>query len=165
MAGIEEGDPLALDNQLCFALYTASRALTGLYREILTDLELTYPQYLVMLVLWERGTSPVKELGLALSLDTGTLSPLLRRMEGAGLLTRRRGPEDERIVHVALTDEGERLRERAEGIPHRVLCATDLPEGKVEDLRALLDHVTRSVTAQAGHRTTSRTGPGERPDP
>ncbi|MBR8743095.1 MarR family winged helix-turn-helix transcriptional regulator [Nocardiopsis sp. MG754419] len=155
MAGTDEGDPLALDNQLCFALYTASRALTGLYREILTDLGLTYPQYLVMLALWEHGTLPVKELGQVLSLDTGTLSPLLRRMEGAGLLTRRRGPEDERIVRVRLTEEGERLRDRADGIPDQVLCATDLPLEKAVELRTLLDHVTRSVNATTGDRTTS----------
>ncbi|MEU3018732.1 MULTISPECIES: MarR family transcriptional regulator [unclassified Nocardiopsis] len=144
------GDPLALDRQLCFSLYTASRALTGLYREVLADLGLTYPQYLVMLVLWERGTLPVKELGLALSLDSGTLSPLLRRMEGAGLLTRRRGPEDERIVRVSVTDEGGRLRERAGGVPEQILCATDLPADRVEELRELLDHVTRSVSAATG---------------
>ena len=146
MSGTDGGNPLALDRQLCFSLYTASRALTGLYRELLTDLDLTYPQYLVMLVLWEQGTLPVKELGQALSLDTGTLSPLLRRMESAGLLTRRRGPEDERIVHVSITEQGAKLRDRAGEIPERVLCATDLPPERVKDLRALLDHVTRSVT-------------------
>jgi DNA-binding MarR family transcriptional regulator len=154
MAGTDGGDPLALDRQLCFSLYTASRALTGLYREILTDLGLTYPQYLVMLVLWERGTLPVKELGLALSLDSGTLSPLLRRMEGAGLLTRRRGPEDERIVHVSVTEEGTRLRELAGDIPDQLLCATDLSAERVEELRVLLDHVTRSVTASTGRAAT-----------
>ncbi|GAB3712720.1 MarR family winged helix-turn-helix transcriptional regulator [Nocardiopsis nanhaiensis] len=146
MSGADGGNPLALDRQLCFSLYTASRALTGLYRELLTDLDLTYPQYLVLLVLWERSTLPVKELGRALSLDTGTLSPLLRRMESAGLLTRRRGPEDERIVHVSITEQGAKLRDRAGEIPERVLCATDLPPERVKDLRALLDHVTRSVT-------------------
>ena len=146
MSGADGGNPLALDRQLCFSLYTASRALTGLYRELLTDLDLTYPQYLVLLVLWERSTLPVKELGRALSLDTGTLSPLLRRMESAGLVTRRRGPEDERIVHVSITEQGAKLRDRAGEIPERVLCATDLPPERVKDLRALLDHVTRSVT-------------------
>ncbi|GAA1077850.1 MarR family transcriptional regulator [Nocardiopsis exhalans] len=150
MAGIDEGDPLALDRQLCFSLYTASRALTGLYREILADLELTYPQYLVMLVLWERETLPVKELGLALSLDSGTLSPLLRRMEGAGLLTRRRGPQDERIVHVSITEEGVRLRERAGGIPERVLRATDLPPARLAELQGTLDHLTRAVSQATG---------------
>ncbi|WP_017580396.1 MarR family winged helix-turn-helix transcriptional regulator [Nocardiopsis valliformis] len=154
MAGTDEGNPLALDRQLCFSLYTASRALTGLYREILADLELTYPQYLVMLVLWERETLPVKELGLALSLDSGTLSPLLRRMEGAGLLTRRRGPEDERIVHVSITEEGTRLRERATGIPEQILCATDLPLARLGELQGMLDHLTRSVTRATGRGAT-----------
>ncbi|QVJ02935.1 MarR family transcriptional regulator [Nocardiopsis eucommiae] len=160
MTETDGGDPLALDRQLCFSLYTASRALTGLYREILADLGLTYPQYLVMLVLWERGTLPVKELGIALSLDSGTLSPLLRRMEGAGLLTRRRGPEDERIVHVSVTDEGGRLRELARGIPDQVLSATDLPVSRIEELRGLLDHVTRSVAGAAGRTTASGPDPG-----
>lgn len=154
MAGTDGGDPLALDRQLCFSLYTASRALTGLYREILAELELTYPQYLVMLVLWERETLPVKELGLALSLDSGTLSPLLRRMEGAGLLTRRRGPEDERIVHVSITEQGARLRERAGEIPEQILCATDLPVARLEELQGMLDHLTRSVTRATGRGTT-----------
>ena len=163
MAGTDGGNPLALDQQLCFSLYTASRALTGLYREILADLDLTYPQYLVMLVLWERNTLPVKELGLALSLDTGTLSPLLRRMEGAGLLTRRRGPEDERIVHVSITERGVQLRDRTGEIPESVLCATGLPAARVDDLRELLDHVTRSVTAAtdgSAKRTSRGTGTG-----
>ncbi|MBQ1084423.1 MULTISPECIES: MarR family winged helix-turn-helix transcriptional regulator [unclassified Nocardiopsis] len=160
MAGTDEGDPLALDRQLCFSLYTASRTLTGLYREILADMGLTYPQYLVMLVLWERGTLPVKELGIALSLDSGTLSPLLRRMEGAGLLTRRRGPEDERIVHVSVTDEGSRLRELARGVPDQVLHATGLPVARIEELRGLLDHVTRSVTGAAGRTATPDPDPG-----
>ncbi|GHC81459.1 MarR family transcriptional regulator [Nocardiopsis terrae] len=159
MAGTDEGDPLALDRQLCFSLYTASRALTGLYREILADLELTYPQYLVMLVLWEQGTLPVKELGRALNLDTGTLSPLLRRMEGAGLLTRRRGPEDERIVHVSVTEEGSRLRDRAGPVPAQILCATGLPPERLGELRTLLDQVTRSVTA-ATEGTATRTDRG-----
>lgn len=158
MSGADGGNPLALDRQLCFSLYTASRALTRLYRELLTDLDLTYPQYLVMLVLWERSTLPVKELGRSLSLDTGTLSPLLRRMESAGLLTRRRGPEDERIVHVSITEQGAKLRDRAGEIPERVLCATDLPPEQVKDLRALLDHVTRSVTdaVEGSARRTDR---------
>ncbi|MFC4561773.1 MarR family winged helix-turn-helix transcriptional regulator [Nocardiopsis mangrovi] len=144
-----EGDPLSLDNQLCFAVYAASRALTGLYRELLADLGLTYPQYLVMLVLWERGTLPVKELGAALRLDSGTLSPLLRRLEAGGLVARTRGTDDERVVRIALTDRGAALRERATGIPDRVLCATGIPEDGVGELRALLDRITESAGAAA----------------
>ncbi|MFC3996880.1 MarR family winged helix-turn-helix transcriptional regulator [Nocardiopsis sediminis] len=142
-------DPLSLDNQLCFAVYAASRALTGLYRELLADLGLTYPQYLVMLVLWERGTLPVKELGAALRLDSGTLSPLLRRLEAGGLVRRTRDTGDERVVHIALTGQGATLRERAVDIPGRVLCSTGIPEDRIGELRALLDRITESAGAAA----------------
>lgn len=144
MADNEE-DRLALDKQLCFSLYAASRALTGLYRELLEDLELTYPQYLVMLALWERGTLSVKDLSVALHLDSGTLSPLLRRLEGAGLLTRERSAEDERVVHVSLTEAGRRLRERARGIPDDLLCASELTRGQARGLKEHLDELTRAV--------------------
>ena len=143
MAESAEEDRLALDTQLCFSLYAASRALTGLYRELLEDLELTYPQYLVMLALWEQGTLSVKELSLALHLDSGTLSPLLRRLEGAGLLTRERGVEDERVVHVTLTEDGQRLRDRARGIPDDLLCASELPRDQARGLKERLDDLTR----------------------
>src|SRR3954465_4538626 len=108
---------LELDDQLCFALYAASRAVTNAYRPLLAELDLTYPQYLVMLVLWQRGTSTVKALGDALQLDYGTLSPLLKRLEAAGLVRRERRPDDERSVRVVLTDAGAALRGRAEAVP------------------------------------------------
>ncbi|WP_017611568.1 MarR family winged helix-turn-helix transcriptional regulator [Nocardiopsis salina] len=145
MAHEAGGDRLALDNQLCFSLYTASRALTGFYRELLEGLGLTYPQYLVMLVLWERGPLTVKELGRALHLDSGTLSPLLRRLQGAGLITRERADEDERIVRVAPTEDGVRLRERAHNIPDALLCAAELSTERARALRESLDAVTRAV--------------------
>ncbi|GAA3743854.1 DNA-binding MarR family transcriptional regulator [Spinactinospora alkalitolerans] len=140
---------LSLDNQLCFAVYAASRALTGLYRELLAELGLTYPQYLVMLVLWEHEEVSVKELGAALRLDSGTLSPLLRRLEGAGLVRRRRAGEDERVVRVALTGAGAALRERAVEVPECVLRAVDLPDARVTELRDLLGHLTETVGAAA----------------
>ena len=145
MAEGTEEDRLTLDKQLCFSLYTASRALTGLSRELLEDLELTYPQYLVMLALWERGTLSVKELSVALHLDSGTLSPLLRRLEGAGLLTRERSTEDERVVHVALTGAGQQLRDRALGVPDDLLCATELTRDQARGLKEHLDELTRAV--------------------
>lgn len=116
-------DPLALDRQVCFALYAASRAVTAAYRPLLEPLGLTYPQYLVMLVLWERGTLAVGDVGAALHLDSGTLSPLIKRMEAAGLVERRRSADDERRVLVALTTEGRGLRERAIEIPGRIVEA------------------------------------------
>jgi len=110
-----------LDNQLCFSLYSASLAMTKLYKPLLDALELTYPQYLVMLVLWEADGPSVSALGERLSLDSGTLTPLLKRMEGAGWLARQRSAEDERRVHVWLTPAGRQLQARAAHIPGCVL--------------------------------------------
>jgi DNA-binding MarR family transcriptional regulator len=134
-----------LDEQICFALYGASRAVTGRYRELLAPLGVTYPQYLVLLVLWESDAISVTALGEKLHLDSGTLSPLLRRMEKAGLLTRDRAKDDERSVLVSLTESGDSLRALAAGIPDQ-LCAS-LGIGLVEiqamrdQLALLADHV------------------------
>lgn len=121
---------LRLDNQLCFALYSASLAMTKLYKPLLDELGLTYPQYLALLVLWEQDGVSVSELGQRLSLDSGTLTPLLKRLETAGLLTRLRDTEDERRVRVVLTAEGRALKARARRIPGCILAATqcDLAE-------------------------------------
>jgi MarR family transcriptional regulator, organic hydroperoxide resistance regulator len=108
---------LLLDEQLCFALYAASRRMTAAYRPLLEALDLTYPQYLVMLVLWERDGVAVRELGARLQLDSGTLTPLLKRLEQAGLVARRRRQSDEREVEISLTDAGRKLHERAADIP------------------------------------------------
>lgn len=124
-------DPmLLLDNQLCFALYSASLAMTKLYKPLLDELGLTYPQYLVMLALWEQEGLMVSELGERLSLDSGTLTPLLKRLEAAGLVSRVRDVRDERRVHITLTAAGRRLRNRAQRIPSCVVAATQcsLPE-------------------------------------
>ncbi len=115
---------LALDRQFCFALYSASHAMTKTYKPMLDALGLTYPQYLVMLVLWEQDAILVKDIGARLFLDSGTLTPLLKRLEGNGLVSRNRNPLDERQVRVALTDAGRALRTRAEAIPEQVLCAS-----------------------------------------
>lgn len=140
-----ESDGLELDRQLCFALYAASRAVTRLYRPLLDALGLTYPQYLVMLVLWERGSVTVKELGAALELDSGTLSPLLKRLESAGLVSRTRTADDERSVRVTPTETGVALRQRARGVPRQVVCATGLPVTDVAQLRDQLRAITESV--------------------
>jgi MarR family transcriptional regulator, organic hydroperoxide resistance regulator len=115
---------LLLDNQLCFALYSASLAMTKLYKPLLDELGLTYPQYLVMLVLWEGDGLMVTELGQRLSLDSGTLTPLLKRLEASGLISRIRAVEDERRVHVTLTAAGRKLRARADKVPACVLAAS-----------------------------------------
>ncbi len=110
--------PLALDNQLCFALYSASLAMTKLYKPVLAPLGLTYPQYLTLLALWERDGQGVSELGERLCLDSGTLTPLLKRMEASGWLLRRRSTDDERRVMVYLTERGQALRNQARKVPH-----------------------------------------------
>ncbi|MCX5421400.1 MarR family winged helix-turn-helix transcriptional regulator [Streptomyces sp. NBC_00078] len=126
---------LLLDDQLCFALYAAQRAVTSSYRPLLDELGLTYPQYLVLLVLWERGESTVKALAAALRLDYGTLSPLLKRLESAGLVRRERAAHDERSVLVACTGRGEELRKRAACVPGALLAATGLDAREVARLR------------------------------
>ncbi|AVH61376.1 MarR family transcriptional regulator [Streptomyces dengpaensis] len=126
---------LLLDDQLCFALYAAQRAVTAAYRPLLEELGLTYPQYLVLLVLWERGETTVKELATALRLDYGTVSPLLKRLESAGLVRRERSAHDERSVRVTLTGRGELLRERAEGVPRALLAATGVEGADAVRLR------------------------------
>jgi DNA-binding MarR family transcriptional regulator len=136
---------LALDDQLCFALYAASRAVTALYRPLLDELGLTYPQYLVMLVLWERGDNPVKDLGAALQLDYGTLSPLLKRLEAAGLVRRERRADDERSVLVGLTDSGAALRDKAQAVPPIIGQAMNLTAEDFAALQTTLRRLTTSV--------------------
>src|SRR5476651_2906520 len=113
---------LHLDQQMCFALYSANLALHKVYRKLLGQLDLTYPQYLVMLVLWQRDEVTVSEIGDKLFLDSATLTPLLKRLETAGFLLRRRAKADERQVIITLTDTGRQLKEKAQGIPEAVMC-------------------------------------------
>ncbi|MEV5149939.1 MarR family transcriptional regulator [Streptomyces sp. NPDC052727] len=140
---------LRLDRQICFSLHAASRAFNSVYRVILKDLGLTYPQYLVMLVLWEQGDLPVKKLGEQLRLDSGTLSPLVKRLEGAGLVRRERSAEDERSVRVHLTEEGTALRERALEVPRRIMAATGFDLAEIVDLHARLNRLTTALDAAA----------------
>lgn len=137
----------AVDEQMCFALYAASRAVTNLYRPLLEPLGLTYPQYLVMMLLWERGECSVKDIGAVLQLDYGTLTPLLKRLEARQLLNRDRDPRDERSVRVTLTDEGTGMRARAEGIPEAIGAVIDLPEEEFEATRLALRRLTANVLA------------------
>ncbi|MBF5031336.1 MULTISPECIES: MarR family transcriptional regulator [unclassified Micromonospora] len=142
-------DDLVLRRQVCFALYAASRALTDVYRPILDEHGLTYPQYLVLLVLWEHDDAPtVSELGAALRLDSGTLSPLLKRLEAAGLVVRTRSAADERRVEVGLTDRGRALRERMGDVPRRVATATGLSEEELVFLHGILTRVTETIHRQ-----------------
>nr|WP_166641196.1 MarR family transcriptional regulator [Amycolatopsis sp. SID8362] len=136
-----------MDEQACFALYAASRAVTDTYRPLLGELGLTYPQYLVLLVLWESDARPVKEIGEALHLDYGTLSPLLKRLEANGLVTRARLPEDERTVVVSLTEEGRSTRTRAAGVPSAIGCALGLGDSERRQLIDTLRRLTASAAA------------------
>jgi DNA-binding MarR family transcriptional regulator len=134
---------------VCFALYSASRAVTAFYRPVLEPLGLTYPQYLVMMLLWEHGERSVKELGTALMLDSGTLSPLLKRLEAAGLVIRRRDPTDERSVLVRLTEAGDDLRRAAAEVPMSLAAASGLHPRKLAELRDTLTTLTRTMLAAA----------------
>jgi MarR family transcriptional regulator, organic hydroperoxide resistance regulator len=140
-----DADYLLLEQQACFALYAASRAITDVYRPLLTELDLTYPQYLVLLVLWERDAQPIKKIGSALQLDYGTVSPLLKRLETRGLVTRQRQAGDERTVVVSLTPEGIALREQAKPIPLAIGCALGLDDEARTKLVETLHAVTRSA--------------------
>ena len=137
-------DMLALERQVCFALSVAARNVVAVYRPVLEPLCLTQPQYLVMLALWQHGPLSVKELSRLLQLDPGTLSPLLKRLEAAGLLRRERDPKDQRNLALALTDKGTALREQAEKIPAGIVERLGMP---VEELMELHGVLTRVIAA------------------
>ena len=139
------GAPLSLDSQLCFALYSANLAMHKLYRQLLTQLDITYPQYLVMLVLWERDDVTVSDIGERLFLDSATLTPLLKRLEAAGLVLRQRSRQDERQVVVTLTEEGRALREKALSIPEAVVCAADCDIDTLQEMKVQLNRLRDSL--------------------
>ena len=138
---------LSLDRHLCFALYSASRAMTAAYRPILTELNLTYPQYLVLLALWEESPATVGRLGERLQLDSGTLSPLLKRLEANGFIRRERSRADERLVEITLTPAGRRLERQAQCIPEQLFSSTGMTEREAADLRDAVRHLTNALNA------------------
>lgn len=140
-------EPLALDEQLCFALHSASRAMTGCYRPILEQIGLTYSQYAVLLVLWAEESVPQRELGERMFLDSGTLSPLLTRLEKRGLIVRARRPDDERTVQVSLTDDGWALREQAVVAQQEVVRATGMDVTELFRLRDDLQRLASRLRA------------------
>lgn len=137
--------PLHLDNQLCFALYSANLALNKLYRQLLAPLNLTYPQYLVMLVLWERDDLTVSGIGERLFLDSATLTPLLKRLESAGLLLRQRSRQDERQVAVTLTDAGRALQQQAVSIPESISCTAACDADSMSALKKELEYLREQL--------------------
>lgn len=143
-AALGSEDMLALEQQVCFALSVAARNVVAVYRPVLEPLGLTHPQYLVMLALWQHGPLSVKELSGLLQLDPGTLSPLLKRLEAAGLLRRERDPKDQRNLALALTDEGAALRREAEKIPAGIVERLGMP---MDELISLHGALTRVIAA------------------
>jgi DNA-binding MarR family transcriptional regulator len=140
---------LRLDNQLCFAVYSASLAMTRLYKPLLDQLGLTYPQYLVMLALWEQDGPMVSELGQRLSLDSGTLTPLLKRLQASGLVSRVRDEQDERRVHIQLTTAGKRLKSRAARVPACLVADTQCSPGEIVALTQQVQQLRDRIQASA----------------
>lgn len=140
-------DAVDLDELLCFAMYNASRALTARYRELLAPLGLTYPQYLVLMALWNESPLTIGELGHRLYLDSGTLSPLLKRLQSLGMIDRARSAEDERVVLVSLTTAGRNVRQQLAGVPEMMCETTGLSREDLADLRDRIDAVASHVRA------------------
>jgi DNA-binding MarR family transcriptional regulator len=149
MATLDHYSDMPIEDYLCMALYTASRSVTGLYRPLLNALGLTYPQYLVMRLLWQRGALPVKDIATVLQLDYGTLSPLLKRLEAAGLVDRSRRPDDERSVEIALTEAGAAMRDDANAVPGAIRCALGLDDSAATELHTTLRQLTDAVNGAA----------------
>jgi MarR family transcriptional regulator, organic hydroperoxide resistance regulator len=139
-------DPLALERQVCFALVVAARQVVALYRPVLEPMGLTHPQYLVMLALWERSPRSLRDISDALRLDPGTVSPLLKRLERDGLITRSRHPHDDRVLALELTEKGRALRAEAEKVPGRIVDRLGVSMGELEHAR---DVLTRIIDAAA----------------
>jgi MarR family transcriptional regulator, organic hydroperoxide resistance regulator len=142
--------PLLLGNQICFAIYSTAHAFNRVYKPLLDRIGLTYPQYLVMLVLWERDGVPVKDIGERLFLDSGTLTPLLKRLEAAHLLKRTRSAEDERQVLISLTSQGQTLREKARTVPQAILAASACSLGELSAMKNQLIALRDRLNAAAG---------------
>ncbi|CAN7641145.1 MarR family transcriptional regulator [Bradyrhizobium sp. LjRoot220] len=143
-------DPLLLGNQICFAVYSTAHAFNRVYKPLLDKLEVTYPQYLVMMVLWERDGVPVKDIGEKLLLDSGTLTPLLKRMEAADLVKRTRSTEDERQVLIALTPKGLALREKARTVPQAILASSTCSVGELVAMKNELITLRDKLNAALG---------------
>lgn len=140
---MKDNDLLCLDNQLCFALYVCSKEIIRKYSPFLEPLGLTYTSYITLMSLWEKDNVSVKELGKTLFLDSGTLTPLLKKMEAQGLLVRTRSKEDERTVFVTLTEEGRKMKEKCMEIPLKMICSSNIDKEKGAELLALLHELMK----------------------
>lgn len=142
---MEKDELLKIENQLCFKIYSVSRGITRAYRPILEKLSLTYPQYLVMLFLWENGDSKMKEISKTLFLDSGTLTPVIKKLENTGYIKRERDKSDERDLIVSVTEEGKKLKEKALEIPEQILCKTNLSFEKYTLLKKEFDELLKQL--------------------
>ncbi|MBO6495219.1 MAG: MarR family transcriptional regulator [Roseivirga sp.] len=136
---------LKLSNQVCFPIYSLAKEVVGLYRPILQQLDLTYPQYLVMLILWEEGTQNVSEIGTKLHLDSGTLTPLLKRLEQKKLIERNRSAQDERIVQIELTVNGQKMKTAATQVPEQILNSLNVSVEQLEALKTGIDNILNQI--------------------
>ena len=142
---MDKYDSIKLDNQVCFSLYAASREIIKLYKPFLDKFNLTYTQYIAMLVLWEDEKSTVKEIGKRLHLDSGTLTPLLKKIESMGLVTRHRDVNDDRVVIVELTEQGRLLKNDVTEVPHEMACKINMPMEKLMELKKHLDGLLKNL--------------------
>ncbi|HWK22835.1 MAG TPA: MarR family transcriptional regulator [Ureibacillus sp.] len=140
---------LNLEDHLCFSLYACSRAILRLYRPYLDELKLTYPQYLVLVTLWEKPQKTIKELGEILNLDTGTLTPLLKRMEAAGLIERRRDTVDERVMNIHITQTGLALQEKAACVPQSLFDATGMSKKELDEINETIMRLLHQLNGEA----------------
>ncbi|MGQ3678943.1 DNA-binding MarR family transcriptional regulator [Tenacibaculum lutimaris] len=141
-------EQLKLTNQVCFPVYTLAKEVISLYRPILKKLDLTYPQYLVMLVLWEEGDQSVSEIGSKLNLDSGTLTPLLKRLEHKKLIERKREITDERVVKINLTELGENIQEKAECVPGQIMTSLNISVDKLTELKNIIEHILNQINGK-----------------
>lgn len=141
-------EQLKLTNQVCFPVYTLAKEVISLYRPILKKLDLTYPQYLVMLVLWEEGGQSVSEIGSKLNLDSGTLTPLLKRLEQKKLVERKREIADERVVKINLTELGENIQEKAECVPGQIMTSLNISVDKLTELKNIIEHILNQINGK-----------------
>ncbi|MGE7603515.1 MarR family winged helix-turn-helix transcriptional regulator [Peribacillus sp. NPDC097675] len=144
---MENEQNLNLENHLCFSLYACSRAILRLYRPYLDELQLTYPQYLVLVTLWEKPQRTIKDLGKVLNLDTGTLTPLLKRMEAAGLIERNRDTIDERIVNIRITQAGKALQKKASCVPQSLFDATGISKQELNEINETILRLLHQLNA------------------
>lgn len=145
MDKLKKYESIKLDNQVCFSLYAASREIIKLYKPFLDKFNLTYTQYIAMLVLWEDEKSTVKDIGKRLHLDSGTLTPLLKKIESMGLITRYRDVNDDRVVIVELTEKGRLLKDDVTEVPREVACKINMPVDNVMELKKYLDELLKSL--------------------